>query len=245
MAYSLAKKFRCSPRLTLILPPLVHIPIFITATLTLRDACTRAAASLGLSPTQLVPDDPASPLSYLSTTALEHLHELASTSFLWCPSLVLPDPTMLLPLAVGVVSLLNVELSAKNRLRQTEVDQDQLEGNAAPVVEGARVASGSVSASEKRRIVARKAREGEHVRVRGYATVPRRTATPSPPPPRSANNVAASDSTTVVAGGTKPNTARIVTNVLRFASVAFIPVAGLAPSVRSLFSLPSQRARLF
>lgn len=144
--------------------------------------------------------------------------------------MVLPDPTMFLPLGVGFVSLLNVELSSKNRLNQTEDATGTLEGRNLPGTttrEGTTSGGGGgmrgMSASEKRRIVARKARDGENVKVRGYATTTTTTPTVgggSSGPPE------------VAVGGTKPNTARIVTNILRFASVAFIPVAGLAPSVR-------------
>ncbi|GAA5966507.1 hypothetical protein JCM3765_007593 [Sporobolomyces pararoseus] len=228
LAYSLAKEFNCSPRLTLILPPLIHIPIFITATLTLRDACTRALSTLSLTSTDL----PIEESSYLTQTGLNHLQELSSTSFLWCPSLILPDPTMFLPLGVGIISLLNVELSAKNRLNQTEKAESTL--NQTPnttTSEEVTMVRSSMSASEKRRMVARKARDGEIVKVRGYST--RSTTTPSNPVDPS------SSSTQVEVGGTKLNTAKIVTNILRFASVAFIPVAGLAPSAVCLYWIAS------
>jgi len=152
---------------------------------------------------------------------------------------------MFLPLGVGIVSLVNVELSAKNRLKQTDEAQGTMEGRTLPAVPGesSSVSGGGnagmggravLSASEKRRLVARKAREGETVRVRGYATA--RTV-------QQQEEVGVS-----VGGGPKPNTARIVTNILRFASVAFIPVAGLAPSVRlpsSLFSSSMYLTRSF
>lgn len=103
----LASSHGATPMLTLLLPPLLHIPIFISTTLILRDACQRSLASLPLLPT-----DPTAPYASL---ALAHLHDLAATPFLWCPSMILPDPTMGLPLAVGLAALANVELSAKTR----------------------------------------------------------------------------------------------------------------------------------
>ncbi|GAA6025553.1 hypothetical protein JCM11491_000053 [Sporobolomyces phaffii] len=222
LAYALATEFKCSPRVTLVLPPVVHIPIFVLATLTLRDACTRSVATLAVDPSS---DLLAASSSWLSPTALEHLHALASTPVLWCPSLVLPDPTMLLPLAVGVASLLNVEVSARNRLHQTEAAQQTLDHPATPTTTTPTPTSQTVTASEKRRIVARKARQGELVRVRGYSSSSSSSpSTRTPTPPEST---------------TKPNTARIVTNVLRFASVAFIPVAGLAPSAVCLYWIAS------
>ncbi|GAA5942772.1 membrane insertase COX18 [Sporobolomyces koalae] len=209
VARELTRQYRCTPLVTLVVPPLVHIPIFVTATLTLRDACTRAIAALGL-------DSAAASTTSITTSALDHLHALGASSFAWCPSLVLPDPTMNLPLGVGLVTLLNVELSAKNRLRQTAAEQRNIDApppNPAPSPAGG---STVVSASEKRRIVARRARDGQHVRVRPYSTG---TATVEQP--------------------TKPDTAKIVTNVLRFASIAFIPVAGLAPSAVCLYWITS------
>jgi hypothetical protein len=102
---------------TLYVPPRLNIPIFIATTLIIRDACTRSLSALSLFPpdeaSTLINVDPTL-VSYTSTT-LGYLHDLAATPFLWCPSLVLPDPTLGLPLAVGLVSLLNVEYSAKTR----------------------------------------------------------------------------------------------------------------------------------
>lgn len=42
-------------------------------------------------------------------------HALAAEAFAWCPSLVVPDPTFYIPLAVGIAFLLNVELGAAYR----------------------------------------------------------------------------------------------------------------------------------
>jgi len=140
---------------------------------------------------------------------------------------------MFLPLGVGIAALLNVELSAKHRLAQTEDATTSM--NHAPIrppIAAVKVGGRAMSASEKRRLVARRARSGEEVKVRGIHSTSR-TSTKT-----SAVNENVQIQQVVGGGGgssSKPNTARIVTNVLRFASVAFIPVAGLAPSVRSPF----------
>ncbi|GAA6063423.1 hypothetical protein JCM10212_002092 [Sporobolomyces blumeae] len=272
-ARRIARKHKCSPRLTLILPPLFHIPIFVTMTLTLRDACTRALSSLPLDSSTLAtltsgaaaaqpPVDPATStavaesFSILSETALQHLHELSSTSFLWCPSLVLPDPTMFLPLGVGLAALLNVEVQAKNRQAQTAaaegtvpLDSAEARPESSPLSTGSTTAP--ISASERRRILARRARQGQVVQTRQISSSLAARSAPSPPsrlsasPPASSPPAAAattsprSAQSQVVAAVSKPNTARIVTNVLRFASVAFIPVAGLAPSAVCLYWIAS------
>lgn len=127
---------------------------------------------------------------------------------------------MFLPLGVGIAALLNVELSAKNRLAQTEAATNSMDhAPSRPPVVGVKL-GGPVSASEKRRLLARRARAGEDVKVRGYSSLSR-------------SEKKEQEGVEFKVGGTKPNTARIVTNILRFASVAFIPVAGLAPSVRN------------
>ncbi|BGP41634.1 Cytochrome c oxidase assembly protein cox18, mitochondrial [Rhodotorula kratochvilovae] len=228
-AYALARKHRCSPRLTLILPPLTHVPIFILATLVLRDACSRAIAALGIAPSSLSSLLDVSPASVLSADALAHLHELAATPFLWCPSLVLPDPTMYLPLAVGLAALLNVEVTAKTR-RARSAAAEIVDRPGEAVLPGPSSPPGAgpgapppppVSASERRRVLARRARDGSpHARVRGLATQAQ-AAKEGADLPR------------------KPSNERLVTNMLRCASVAFIPLAGLAPSAVCVYWVTS------
>ncbi|GAA5978310.1 hypothetical protein JCM11641_004650 [Rhodosporidiobolus odoratus] len=219
-AYALARKHSCSPRLTLILPPLFHIPIFITATLVLRDACARATSLLSVTTESLPSLLTASPSSQLTTTALSHLQDLAATSFLWCPSLALPDPTMFLPLFVGLASLLNVEVTARTRRATTSAAQ-ALDRPAAPeqLASSQQQGGGVISAAEKRRFLARRAREGAPVNVRGLATSANPTGAGS-----------GSVTADVGAGIKDDRQQRRVTNMLRGAAVAFIPLAGMAPS---------------
>lgn len=199
---------------------MLHIPIFIGTTLVLRDACARALEALPLSTSSLASLLPTSPDSLLSPAALSHLHELASTSFLWCPSLILPDPTMALPLAVGLAAMLNVEVTAVTRranaaaaraLDEVTVQREQSKHRAADAV------GSSLSAAEQRRLSAKRARMGQG---RGFATA---TTRPQVGPPGQE----------VVEKEEEPRTARIMTNVLRGAAVCFIPVAAFAPSVRT------------
>lgn len=219
MTHEVARRFNCSPRLTLFLPPLAHIPLLVTFSLVLRDACARAESVLAVAPSQLSSLLSASPTSALTETSLAHLHELASTSWAWCPSLILPDPSMLLPLGVGLSALLNVEVNQRTRRATSAAAADEPAPAPAQTQTPTATAS-SPSIAERRRLAARRHR-GERSLV---------TATPALPPSR---RHLATDATREIEVTTrKPNSQRIVTNVLRLASVAFIPIAGMAPAVR-------------
>ncbi|GAA5841317.1 hypothetical protein JCM11251_001623 [Rhodosporidiobolus azoricus] len=241
-ALSLARQHRCSPRLTLFLPPLTHIPIFITATLILRDACARATAALAISPENLPSLLTASPTSLLNHSALQHLHDLASTPFLWCPSLVLPDPTMFLPLAVGVAALLNIEVTAQTRRAAVgavgaveEPQPDVSAAAASPAGPGAAPTGGMpvVSAAQRRRLVASRARDGLQPSARQFSSSP---STLLAVPPRPGGPIKADVGAGVFKGKLQQ---RVVTNMLRVAAVAFIPLAGMAPSAVCIYWVTS------
>ncbi|KAK4051772.1 hypothetical protein OIO90_004596 [Microbotryomycetes sp. JL221] len=243
-AKQIAKRHNASPMLTLLVPPLLHLPIFISMTLIIRDACQRASTTLSLTPSSLnnlltstsTAEDATT--SILTTTALQHLQDLATTSVLWCPSLILPDPTMMLPLAVGIAALANVEVSAKTRKANAKA---ALEARGQRIADegsrrGPRV--GVVTAAEKRRIVARLARQGESVNpaTSKINSQPRRSyAVPTSPlsqsvatrtaPVQDANTMAVIEET-----DEEPRTTRIITNALRFSAILFIPFAAFAPS---------------
>ncbi|TKA52626.1 hypothetical protein B0A53_04636, partial [Rhodotorula sp. CCFEE 5036] len=222
MTHEVARRFNCSPRLTLFLPPLAHIPLLVTFSLVLRDACARAESVLAVAPSQLSSLLSASPTSALTESGLAHLHELASTSWAWCPSLILPDPSMLLPLGVGLSALLNVEVNQRTRRATSAAAADE----PAPPVQTVAPTASSPSIAERRRLAARRAR-GERSLVTHA----------SPPSSRSLATDAITREVEVTAR--KPNSQRIVTNVLRLASVAFIPIAGMAPSAVCLYWLTS------
>lgn len=228
MTHEVARRFNCSPRLTLFLPPLAHIPLLVTFSLVLRDACARAESVLAVAPSQLSSLLSASPTSALTESGLAHLHELACTSWAWCPSLILPDPSMLLPLGVGLSALLNVEVNQRTRRATSAAAADE----PAPPVQTVTPTASSPSIAERRRLAARRAR-GERSLVTHA----------SPPSSRSL----ATDATTreVEVTARKPNSQRIVTNVLRLASVAFIPIAGMAPSVRQFSRVSVPRGFFF
>ncbi|KAL8292915.1 hypothetical protein RQP46_000609 [Phenoliferia psychrophenolica] len=166
-AKRLIREHRANPRLTLLLPPLLHIPIFITMTLVLRNAADRSLAAVSL-----IPDSPAALASY-SDAALVHLHHFAATPFLWCESLVLPDPYMALPLAVGLAALTNVEVSAANRERVTADALASADARGADwqknVTSGVVARSGpNISVAAKRRMaIDRARRESEKTKEKG------------------------------------------------------------------------------
>lgn len=224
MTHEVARRFNCSPRLTLFLPPLAHIPLLVTFSLVLRDACARAESVLAVAPSQLSSLLSASPTSALTETSLAHLHELASTSWAWCPSLILPDPSMLLPLGVGLSALLNVEVNQRTRRATSAAAADEPAPAPAPVTPAP---SSSPSIAERRRLAARRARGERSLVTASSAALPhsrRHLATDA--------NTTTDTTREVEVTARKPNSQRIVTNVLRLASVAFIPIAGMAPSVR-------------
>ncbi|KWU42532.1 hypothetical protein RHOSPDRAFT_35976 [Rhodotorula sp. JG-1b] len=224
MTHEVARRFNCSPRLTLFLPPLAHIPLLVTFSLVLRDACARAESVLAVAPSQLSFLLSASPTSALTESGLAHLHELASTSWAWCPSLILPDPSMLLPLGVGLSALLNVEVNQRTRRATSAAAADEPAPAPVQTSTTGTAPTSSPSIAERRRLAARRAR-GE-----------RSLATHASPP---SSRTLATDSREVEVTARKPNSQRIVTNVLRLASVAFIPIAGMAPSAVCLYWLTS------
>lgn len=193
----------------MLVPAIVHLPIFISTTLILRDACQRSLESL--------PHLPSIATSSYSSQALAQLHDFAASPFLWCDSLILPDPTLGLPLAVGLAALMNVEVGAKNRAaiaraaRAGTIDrlEDEKQEQALPKVSRKEGALRQWELGQKRRYsVAADQRQS-------------RTTVAKPPP-------------VVVPEPEReeePRTARLITNALRVSSVAFIFIALQAPAV--------------
>lgn len=222
----------------MIVPPLMSIPLFITATLILRDMAQRSISSLTPSPSTLT--------SY-SPIELDHLHELASTSALWCDSLIIPDPTFTFPLIVGLLMIANVEVSAKSRAavaaaaftsaeeraeddkplssdqivaqkREQAVHQWELGRRSFSTSSvGLKVGLGpGMSAAGRRRAVALKGRQMEESSP--FQEMQLRVPSPSPQQEDDPED--------------KNRTSRIVTNAMRISAVIFIPIAAQAPAVR-------------
>jgi len=77
------------------LPLLLQIPLWITATVSIRNLSTGYAATRAALP-----------------MADQRLAELSSQGFGWVPDLTLPDSTWILPVTIGFLFLLNNELAA-------------------------------------------------------------------------------------------------------------------------------------
>lgn len=236
LAQSLAWKHSATPILTLIVPPLLHVPIFILTTLTLRDGCTRALTFLG----STLP---------ATTPSLQHLLDLSATPLWWCPSMILPDPTAILPLMVGLAAMMNVELSARyRRVAATGVEDP---AGAPGASDGKGV---GMSAADRRRVETQRARTRStsspikvaiprEIESRNTPRGTRQLATTASVAPASpANPVVKPPSP---ADGAPPleqeegRTPRIVTNVLRISAVMFIPIAAMAPSAVCAYWLTS------
>lgn len=242
LASTLAWKHSATPLLTLIIPPMLHIPIFITTTLILRDACTRSLSFLS----STLP---------ASTPELQNLLDLSATPLWWCPSMILPDPTMGLPLLVGLAAMLNVEVSARNRkVNATGVEEVPKDKRLAGDGKGV-----GLTAADRRRLEASKARQRSfstsasslavkptpvksntidihlsHSQAqklglgKGNPLKQAPLAAPAPPP-----------APEVETSPEEPRTARIITNVLRVSAVMFIPIAAMAPSAVCAYWLTS------
>lgn len=209
----------------MLVPPLVHIPIFIGTTLTIREACNRSFSSLQSS-AQVVE----SGLGGLSADS--QLATLALQSIAWCPSLTDVDPYSALPLAVGITALLNVETQAKIRQKMAELRDAASANEEEP----------QITANQAARPLSRKgAGRPQHTASRPAAVLPKilqsktlsTTANLSSRPsdvkaPPASTAVTATTSTTASAARS-----RAITNVLRFASIMFIPIAAASPVVSS------------
>lgn len=241
----IAAKHNCRPIVTMVVPPLLHMPILITMVLVLRDACARSVDSLSqFSPSDLDPSnaDATASSSPYSDMALSHLQELATTSFLWCPSLALPDPNMALPLLAGLALLANVELGAKARAAVLRAVQAGEVDRALDAVQSSQVRL------ERRNVDAIRAWDLKRKRefstsaidwaaVESIAANRRaermRAKQPSMQAMREKKgqqevNVEAEDAPV----DSKERTNRIITNALRLSSLVLIPIFAQAPAVR-------------
>ncbi|ORZ35739.1 60Kd inner membrane protein-domain-containing protein, partial [Catenaria anguillulae PL171] len=93
-----------------ILAPISQIPVWIAASLGLRQLCDPSlekAAELAKIGLQNVPV------------------ELANSAFLWAPSLVVPDPTWIGPVMLASVHLANVHIAMRNRGASNDHQQEE------------------------------------------------------------------------------------------------------------------------
>jgi hypothetical protein len=98
---ALLKQHNCHPLATGLLPAFIHIPIFLLLSLTIRQAAGLATPA---------PIDPASIESIDALTAIPAHAAFANEHILWLTSLIDPDPTLIIPFAVGLMAFANVEV---------------------------------------------------------------------------------------------------------------------------------------
>jgi inner membrane protein COX18 len=211
----LQKRHSCSPRPTLLLPIAVYLPVFLAATISIREACARAAQfkshivnSAVAARSHTVDSGSLPGLEGMEgadrINAAKHLLTLANEKLTDSLSLVELDPNLFLPIAVGVALSLNVELSAS--LRAAFLAARQAEKTAA---EASSVGPPkSIKATAAANIASQKSGR------RRYAT----------------------DSAVATTALSKSSS--IVTNVLRVMSVGMIIIATQNPVVRLLKGPP-------
>ncbi|KAJ9109557.1 hypothetical protein QFC20_003303 [Naganishia adeliensis] len=96
---ALVKKHKCHPLATALAPPLIHLPIFLLLSLTIRQAAALATPPpIDLSSSL----DEAVPTSAYAAFANEHVG--------WLTSLVEPDPGLVIPFGIGLMAFANVEV---------------------------------------------------------------------------------------------------------------------------------------
>lgn len=268
----LTKEYSCRPLPTMLLPPLIHLPVFITSTLVLREACNKSAlafsAAGGTSSTSDSVAGAALALAAshdaLSPASPSSLATLAAESLAWCPSLAEVDPNTYLPAAVALTALANVEIQAALRARLASLQSEAASGDSAVVGTDSGRAAASLSATigqqqqpsrpaPKRASIVRPARvvpaalqkrsvssSAAHgfspsnvvaMPLPSTSSTPSamensRTSSPPPPPFPSASAIRS----------------KAITNVLRFGSLVFLPVAAYAPVV-SRYRVPRRKRK--
>lgn len=177
--------------------------------------------------------------------------------------MILPDQSMLLPLAVGVAALLNVETSAKIRkmnvtgveevprdprmagdgkgVGMTAADKRRLESAKArrrsfsttSAVGPAAAATAPASSSNKPKVVNVHLSHSQAQKLVQAGKLIPASTTPTPTP------APAPSPPEIGTSAEEPRTARIISNVLRISAVFFIPIAAMAPSAVCAYWLTS------
>lgn len=213
------RKYRCGFWSTALIPFAGNAAVFMSTSYAIQLACSKAypefdaLLSIGGLSDMIASGQGEALMATPEFAALDigaravDAHALAAEALAWCPSLVLPDPTFYIPLAVGVVFLLNVELGAVFRARMIE----------AP----AREAPKGVDTSTPRAAPAggprRSAAPPTGIRRASTAAAPAQTAAPK-----------ASAKAAVLSGA--------ITRALRVASLAIVYFAGTGPTARGSIS---------
>jgi inner membrane protein COX18 len=103
------KRFNCEIWKN-VLPPLVQIPVWLTAIEALRQMCGKEAGLIGMA-AGLFREDESAPASTIVQTALPFEPSFATEGALWFPNLLVADPQMILPFMLSGAILLNLSKS--------------------------------------------------------------------------------------------------------------------------------------
>jgi hypothetical protein len=169
-----------------------------------------------------------------------NLSGLALESLAWCPSLADVDPYSALPVAVGVTALLNVEIQARIRQALAEARDkvlDESEGGVLPSSTPPSANSPTVGSDVQAKLGHKPTRP-----ARPSPTIPsilqRKTFATSAPRYLAKSQRTMQETVTTTSTVSKDPSAaaaarsRAITNVLRFGSILFIPIAAASPVVR-------------
>lgn len=221
---ALVKKYKCHPLPTLALPPLIHLPIFLTLSLTIRQAVTSHLPAAS-SPASDLLDPAALDPALAPTLPLDApLVPFATESFAWVANLTDSDPTMALPFIIGLMAYGNIEMMQAFRASQSQALPDGEKSAPAPPASNLSAAA---------------ARPAKQKRARNLPPpLVRRQAIPGAPPgivqsEDAAGNMTSAERAKRAAAkeqGSMRN--RVVSNVLRLVAVASVGVAAQAPAVR-------------
>lgn len=253
----LVKQFKCHPIITAVLPAIVHVPLFVLLSFTIRqavlttasDAAAAAETSAAATPGT---DEQFSSLSDMlsstisSSSSSAFASPMASESLFWIPSLTDSDPLYILPFAVGVMAFSNVEVMQGFRNYAQRDLEEEARVKAAAAAASEKAASGS---APSRAELSAKISGASLAQAKGQVHASRRNRgkqnqTPTPVNPIQEESASGNMSTSelsarekaIAQGGMRQ---RIMSNVLRIVAVASIGVAAELPAAVVLYWLTS------
>lgn len=219
---ALLKEHNCHPLATGLLPALVHIPIFLLLSLTIRQAAGLATPA---------PIDPASLDSMDALTAIPAHAAFANEHVLWLTSLIDPDPTLIIPFAVGLMAFANVEVMQSWRgatNTESSVTSESPAATSQPMPARAKASTGATKAvaTSPQQPVKLKPNFGRISSGQKRSIIQDETAAGNMSPAEQRKRELAKK------GGTMRE--RVVGNVMRILAVVMVGIAAELPAVRLL-----------
>ncbi|KAJ9090924.1 hypothetical protein QFC19_009350 [Naganishia cerealis] len=222
---ALLKKHNCHPLATGLLPAFIHIPIFLLLSLTIRQAAALATPA---------PIDPSS----LETTAdvltsLPAHASFANEHVLWLSSLIDPDPSLIIPLAVGLMAFANVEVMQNWRGATSAAAGEPTVQPIDPKVASSTVSAAQTPLAQQQKPAKLKPNFGRISSVQKRSIIQDETAAGNMTPAEQRKREL------LEKGGTMRE--RVVGNVMRILAVVMVGIAAELPAVRRL--LPPRRVQ--